>query len=516
MKIPKYIRRKRRLEVLGDGLLLRRLTQQDRALHHGRHDSICLFAERLISRYKAFLQLILSRREAQNKTRITLQFIFRLPFYIQNIDNRSSVQPTIYFLSKKIYMLKKSTISYIALRPSMNAFLLNKNERNNKYAIPKKHLISNSNIQINLILTNKVFLKTNILYGINSHKNEPLYHQLLQYHFPNAENLTNAHILIPSKSFETHEYRLSIEQRYNSKHLKILDLNTHVLNIKNYHEDTHQLFKQTSRYFQDNIIVNHNYNIMEKLDSIKNSLNTGHSRTDIRKIFKTASICPNDYLKDIYHDNFQTRILKSYIEKNKEKNIKSQINHFSTSSRYIELLNIINEYRFDDHKTTAYRHRPRPIQNTPYRGLSSLHNLTQIFLAQQILRPQKHESVPILTKITNLVRRNSQVVHADTLQPALSTRQPSEEVARKRQIPHYTEPEITHIRQSGMQQKSREDQGDVPNEPAVSLNWATKPLGIAEPPPTHRPFNIDDLANQVMQKMADKLKTEQERRGIFV
>jgi len=67
-----------------------------------------------------------------------------------------------------------------------------------------------------------------------------------------------------------------------------------------------------------------------------------------------------------------------------------------------------------------------------------------------------------------------------------------------------------------MPQKSREEQRDAPNEPVVSFHKTVKPLGIAEPPQTHRPFNIDDLANQVMQKMADKLKTEQERRGMFV
>src|SRR5262245_26436244 len=96
MKIPKYIRRKRHLEALGDSRLLRRLTPQGHALHHERHDSLYLFAKRLISQYETFLQLILSRREARNKTRITLQFVFRLPFYIQNIEKESSVQPTIY------------------------------------------------------------------------------------------------------------------------------------------------------------------------------------------------------------------------------------------------------------------------------------------------------------------------------------------------------------------------------------------------------------------------------------
>jgi hypothetical protein len=67
-----------------------------------------------------------------------------------------------------------------------------------------------------------------------------------------------------------------------------------------------------------------------------------------------------------------------------------------------------------------------------------------------------------------------------------------------------------------MQQKPQEDPGDVKNEPVVSFNRSMRPLGIAEPPQTHMPFAIDDLANQVMQKITDKLKTEQERRGIFV
>ena len=116
MKIPKYIRRKRRLEVLGDSRLLRRLTHQTCVLNHGLHDSLYLFAKRLISRYETFLQLILSRREVRDKTRTTLQFVFRLPFYIQNIQNEPSVQSAIYSSLKNIYKLTKPTIHHVTFR----------------------------------------------------------------------------------------------------------------------------------------------------------------------------------------------------------------------------------------------------------------------------------------------------------------------------------------------------------------------------------------------------------------
>lgn len=460
MKIPTYIRRKRSLEGLGDSLLLRRLTHQGRILNHGLHDSLYLFAKRLISRYETFRQLILSRREARNKTRTTLQFAFRLPFYIQNIDNKSSVQPAIYSSSKNLYILKKSTISYVAFGPSKNTFLLNKNGYINKYVTINKILISKSNTKINSILTNNIVSNTNVLYDVHDFKNKSLYHQEFQYKFDFSENLANVHILIPNESIETSRPKILRYSRYTSKYLKMTDSNTDVLNIKNYHADTQ--------------------------------------------------------IKKNYHYNAHIKMLKSHLEKNLEKIFKTQINYLPPGSGYTNLSNIIHQYRFDDHTTPADRQRHRFLQNAPYRSPIRPYSLSQILSAQQILRLHINQSVPAQTESRNRLGRSSHVVHAHTLYPAFSAPQPSEQVTRKRQILQYTEPEITHKRQIGMQQKSREEQGDVQNVPAVSLNRTAKPLGIAELPQTYRPFNIDDLANQVMQKMADKLKTEQERRGIFV
>jgi hypothetical protein len=116
----------------------------------------------------------------------------------------------------------------------------------------------------------------------------------------------------------------------------------------------------------------------------------------------------------------------------------------------------------------------------------------------------------------NPLDRTFRVVNAHTLHPAFSIPQPSEQVTRERQTVLDTEPEITYKRQISTQQKLQGNQGDTKIEPVISFNRAVRPLGIAEPPQNHMPFAIDDLANQIMQKIADKLKTEQERRGIFI
>jgi hypothetical protein len=356
--------------------------------------------------------------------------------------------------------LKKSTISYVAFGPSKNTFLLNKNGYINKYVTINKILISKSNTKINSILTNNIVSNTNVLYDVHDFKNKSLYHQEFQYKFDFSENLANVHILIPNESIETSRPKILRYSRYTSKYLKMTDSNTDVLNIKNYHADTQ--------------------------------------------------------IKKNYHYNAHIKMLKSHLEKNLEKIFKTQINYLPPGSGYTNLSNIIHQYRFDDHTTPADRQRHRFLQNAPYRSPIRPYSLSQILSAQQILRLHINQSVPAQTESRNRLGRSSHVVHAHTLYPAFSAPQPSEQVTRKRQILQYTEPEITHKRQIGMQQKSREEQGDVQNVPAVSLNRTAKPLGIAELPQTYRPFNIDDLANQVMQKMADKLKTEQERRGIFV
>jgi hypothetical protein len=94
--------------------------------------------------------------------------------------------------------------------------------------------------------------------------------------------------------------------------------------------------------------------------------------------------------------------------------------------------------------------------------------------------------------------------------------QPSAHAARKRQPVQQAEPEITHKRLTGMRQGPQEAAEQAPHAPVVSRPRTAMPLGIATPPQASMSFDIDDLTNQVIQKIEERLKTEQERRGIFV
>src|SRR5262249_26024295 len=157
----------------------------------------------------------------------------------------------------------------------------------------------------------------------------------------------------------------------------------------------------------------------------------------------------HDHLENIYHHNIHIEILKSYVEKNREKIFRPQINHPFTGRGYTNLSNIINQYRFDDNKTLLYRQNHSSKQNAPYRSQISPYSPSQILLAQQIFRPQIHPRVPAQPEISNLLGRTSHVVHSHVLYSAPSTLQPSDQVTRERHTVQYTEPEITHKRQIG-------------------------------------------------------------------
>ena len=75
--------------------------------------------------------------------------------------------------------------------------------------------------------------------------------------------------------------------------------------------------------------------------------------------------------------------------------------------------------------------------------------------------------------------------------------------------------DLSHKKQSTAPPAPQDGTVGIELDESSPLARMTRPNGIASLPPTQHPYDLDELTNQVMQKLESRLRTEQERRGIF-
>lgn len=554
MKTHRYIRRQRRLEGQGDSLLLGRLTQQAHTLHQGAHGALHRFVNRITGRHETFLRLIRSRVEVTEKYRTALQFEFRLPFYIQNIENKTSVQPIVYStLFKNRYQLTKSEIRYYISKQSKQIYQFNATEYNNKYAIIDKIFTSYKNKSTSTTFIKNALSNFYMIYHVQNAKDKSISYQKMQYHFALSEGLTHIHYLSPNHAFETSQSQFLKETRFDDHS---------VMPYRRRHRST--------PYGQDREPVRSHTLSQMRLDQrfIRTQQLSAHVARQQRPVHAAEPRITHKRLLDMPREaarkapnawpvSWQWTATPLGIATLPLTSYRGLVSLLPRSQMHLDQRILRLPVGQGGREQTEIRRLWHQTARLP-------HALPAAFFTQQLsvhaARQQRavHAAAPQIThkqlmgitqetagKAPNawpvswqrtamplgiaappqtpyrdLVetrepwRQTARLSHA--LPAAFFAPQPGAHVARQQRPVHVAEPQITHKRLMGMRQGPQEAAEQAPNEPVVSRQRTATPLGIAAPPQAYMPFDMDDLTNQIIQKIEDRLKTEQERRGIFV
>ena len=477
MKIHRYIRRKRLLEILHGSLSLGGPLQYAGASKRVFYASPGLFTKRIVGRHSLFIQWLLHKNTKHAYIQKVLKFEFRLISAARFTQSHPSSQYVLYNSPtyNKLNLTKLNTkYNSSNLR---NNFISNINIHDSKQFFSYQEAIRKST-------SKPIFISNNMIYPVI---------WILHNKKTNKGN---------SKSF----YNYTKNFMYLNESEILYDLN------HNYS------YRTSQNYFLNNHVVQYKQNISQNLLScilskILSSIQTKNVipyKSDTRhmffgKIYKSVlgtrtpiSLHKTDIFKSISISNmnlFQSR---------------QATNHHINRFRQMSSLHESKYYQISTRRVLVYEQPPDEESGKPPIPTFKTTHLVQPDLGHRV------GSTAMLSQVMGQFKLDLPLSNGD-LQSLIFLNPPlAGIIKRPESSTRHQELELSHKKQTTVTPAPREETlNSQPDEPSPLAKKAS-PKGIVGLPQTHQPYDLDDLTNQVMQKIESRLRTERERRGIFV